>query len=306
MSEKTYGTLKKRVFDLLFEYAPSDDTVFIADTDKQLVSSRMPDAVNSSFVRMSESLPLWTKTSIQKLHDFKKVFTYNGICDKDNPLEFELTVDRIGVFFKFFGKGNVIFSDMDGNPVLTIECEGSGSISCHKSVENTDYTGTCRVYTDGNLCVKGFAVYENDSELDEKSLCAFNETSFELPEAFDRLVSIEASSGKINRDKIYVCDGYGFIGSDLCRGENELCIEYKRKPYTVDAQTADDFVFDVTHLEFEALVCLVASELCRDENADLYARLVYKYNDLCEGIRSCNVSKKGRNTFFGAKIRRRW
>lgn len=306
MSEKTYGALKKRVFELLYEYSSSDDTVFIADADKQLVSSRMPNAVNSSFVRMNESLPLWTKKSVQKLIKLKKVFTYNGICDKNNPLEFEVTCKKIGVFFRFFGTGNVIFSDADGNAFMTIECEGSGSILCHKSAENVDYTGLCCVSTDGNLCIRDFAVYGGESFLDEKSLCAFNETSFELPGDFDRLVCAESNAGKIICDKIYVCDGYGFVSSDLCSGEAELCIEYKRKPYTVDEQTADDFVFDVTHLEFEALVCLVASELCRNENADLYARLVYKYNDLCEGIRSSNSTPRGRNTFFAVRTKRRW
>ena len=32
-------------------------------------------------------------------------------------------------------------------------------------------------------------------------------------------------------------------------------------------------------------VCLAASEVCREEDAAKHTRLVYKYKDLCEGLR---------------------
>ena len=306
MSEKTYGNLKKRIFDLLFEYSSSSDTVYVADGDKELIAMRIPDVVSSSLIRMYESLPMGINKAAQRLCRHNVIFSHPSIWDKKSGFEFELSGTHTGVFFRFFGGGNVVFSDAGGNTVEVIECRDSKSLSDFRHFVESDYKGICRVSADGDICIKDFAVYEVDSVADINGLCAVNERSFCLPEDFDKLICVSDSFGEIGKDRLCVSEGCVFLDADACGKDGFLEIEYKKKPIDVTCETPDNFVFHITALEFEALICLAASELCRNENADLYTGLVYKYNDLCEGIRGGYDKKVCRNTFFSAKTKRRW
>ena len=99
--------------------------------------------------------------------------------------------------------------------------------------------------------------------------------------------------------------------SDLlvpCKKAKKLILvgDHKQLAPVIDENTEDTFVFDFSQIVFEALVCLAASELCREEDANIYTRLLYKYNDLYEGLCSKTLSGSSRNTFYRQPSRRGW
>lgn len=130
--------------------------------------------------------------------------------------------------------------------------------------------------------------------------------AFSLPQDFERFICVEIGGKKTDLSGICTKDGFAFINTNELSGERTVFAEYKKLAPVIDENTADTFVFDFSQIVFEALVCLAASELCREEDANIYTRLLYKYNDLYEGLCSKTLSGSSRNTFYRQPSRRGW
>lgn len=213
-AKNSFGYLKKRILDVLDEYYTAENTVFVADGNRDILEKRIPDAVYSSLVRMYESV------------------------------------------------------SAEGNCKTVLEMY-NGALP-----EGISLPDNCEV--------------------------------FSLPQDFERFIYVEAGGKKLGLSRIYFKDGFAFINKNELSGEKKVFAEYKKLAPIIDENTADTFVFDLSQIAFEALICLSASEICREENANVYTRLLYKYNDLYEGMCAMALPDNGRNTFYKDSKRRRW
>ena len=305
MTDKTFGNLKKRILDLLFEYDSDSDTVFVADGDRELISSRIPDAVNTALVRMYESLPFGVGESIQRLFCARDAVYERQMENGDNKeLCLSAKNSEKAVFFRYFGKGNVVFTPVGDGREVSIECNGSGSLSEMRKIiflEGTDFYG---VTVDGSLKVYDFTVCDSSCFENEGAICSYTEKSFELPVDAQQIIFMENSGVEYDLDRTRYKGAYAFIPASMCE-KDSLCVKYRKKAPVITKATSDAYVFDLSQLCFEALVVLAASEVCRQEDAALHTRLVYKYNDLCEAFYTGGIKRK-RNTFFATSGKRRW
>lgn len=306
--DTTFGNLKKRVFDILYEYTSSTDTVYADEGDKLLITSKIPDAVNSSLARIYEGLPVGRAKACQRISRPDTVFCHEGLhFSKESFTQFYTDCADVGLYFRFFGSGSVTFSYEGGNTVAEISCDGGESVSVMKTTLSLGKSGTYRVAVTGNLEISDFTVYENDGTLKAGSLCGKDKAGFELPEGFGRILRAFCGEKEINADTIVISDGFGFINTYDCTGYGSIDIEYQKKADIISSDTSDSFTFDLEPLAFEALVCLTGCEVCREQDAAKHTRLMYKYNDLCEGLRNISGDKKAnRNTFYKAGTRMRW
>ena len=117
--------------------------------------------------------------------------------------------------------------------------------------------------------------------------------------------SVYAGDRELDEREYYTENGWGFIKRSECENQMGVSVEYTKMSPVVSSATESDFVLPLTPLCFEALVCLAASELCREQDAGKHTKLVYKYNDLCEGLREHN-DRIRRNAFFGIQRKKRW
>ena len=305
--DTTYGNLKKRIFDILDEYPSSVDTVFVADTDRNVIDLRIPDAVNSALVRMYESLPIGKNVAFQRLNFMRPVYyDKTGIPEgKKTQLEFFTPVSGISLFFRFFGSGSVTLLDKGQNLVARLTCTGSESVSDMRKQFSVACAGNYIISVSGNIKIFDLAVYENDGKVSIDGLCSPDFASFGLPEDMQSAVSLCTGDRIVDESGYYTENGWGFIKKSLCEHENGVSVTYTRKPPVVCTSTESGFVFPVSPLCFEALVCLAASELCRTEDSGKYTRLIYRYNDLSEGLRN-SESKIKRNSFYGISAKKRW
>ncbi len=123
----------------------------------------------------------------------------------------------------------------------------------------------------------------------------------ELPSDFERLTAINERQ----TDGAKVSDGFLYIPQTETASLNTVLVTYKKRPFSVDENTSDDYAFDMSALSIEALCILAAAELCRPEESSLYTRLVCKYSDLAQGIYNAEgeVGKVRKNSFFAARGR---
>ncbi len=122
---------------------------------------------------------------------------------------------------------------------------------------------------------------------------------FSLPGDFGKLVCVITRNGtKLGYGDVSVCGAIGFIDGSICGDGEKVTVVYKKCVPNIDDSTDDSFEFDLEPLAFEALVCLASAELCREEDSALYARLIYKYKDLCEGFYQIESGARRRNGFF--------
>ena len=127
----------------------------------------------------------------------------------------------------------------------------------------------------------------------------------EVPSDLSILQGISCLGTKIPLGLVSESQGYYVFPCSFAKGTEEVMITYRKKAPRVNKDTADDFIFEFSPLFYEALICLCAAELCREDDSGLYTRLVYKYNDLTEGFFSSCDREINRNAFY--KFRgRRW
>ena len=204
MNDLTYGQLKRRILDCLFEHEISEGEIVHLDDGKNTVMARMVNTVNSCLVRMYESFS---------------------------------------------------FSRRKARLSLKEDTERSGFVS---------------------------AV---------------------LPDDFYRFDDVLLSS--FSGDEFFVSDGKVYFERGICSAPGMSELYYRIKPQNVCEDTEDDFVFDLSPLCFEVLVCMCAMELCGANESALYTRLYYKYGDLCQGL--CEPLPTARkNSFYHAPTKKRW
>lgn len=296
---KTLGQLRKRIFDTLDEYTQTDG-VFVTDTNRDILISRMPDAVNSSLIRMYESLAVGTEKCKSKLIRPSILFEASELGDDGVSVRFDVT--DIAVCFDFYGTGSLVFEKIDGSDSIFVECDGDG-ICSHKRVFVTlancgDYT----IKTEGSIDVRNLCVYENDGFFAECAIPERGYMSFQLPCDFSHFLKIEEKDTNLDCITVDKTSGFAFVPKGMLCTEKEICMQYKKMCPVITSMTRDDFVFDMSALAFEALVCLCASELCREEESAMYTRLLYKYSDLSEALYKSEYSDKyRRNGFFKAR-----
>ena len=306
--DTTYKNLKKRIFDILDEYSSDSDTVFIANGDKEHIASRIPDAVNSSLVRMYSSLAIGRKRAVQRVNEFTPIAYDKGFPDGDKTsFTFVSPVANMAVFFKYFGSGKVSFYNSADKVIGTVDCTGSSTLMTKRANLSLASSTKYKVGVSGSVKITDLCVYENDGRTSPSALCDVDEVSFELPERCDALLEICGKYGRVDMEKVLIEDGFAFVKKSDIGDAESLDVLYTKKADIISESTTDSFSFDLSPLAFEALVCLAASEVCRQEDAAKYTRLVYKYKDLCEGLRAEFGGEKKRNTFFAAVKRKlRW
>lgn len=195
--KRNLAYIKKRVLACLDEYDGDGEQLFVTDGNRQMLESRMADALTSSLVRMYESLPMPT---------------------------FEYTVYSVD--------------------------DGKGTV-------------------------------------------------FEMPKDFGKLVCVLTRDGeKLTDAEVDFSSETARVSSLKVKSGDRLTLLYKRAVPIIDNSTDDSFELELEPLAFEALICLAASELCGTEDSALYAKLIYKYRDLCEGFYEIETSARQRNGFF--------
>ena len=90
MSDITFGRLKKRILDTLGEYSPDSSAVYVADTARDTLISKMPDVISGAIVRMYESLPIGIKEADIRLYRQRKLFESFTLKD-EKKVSFTLT-----------------------------------------------------------------------------------------------------------------------------------------------------------------------------------------------------------------------
>ena len=104
MIDSTYGQLKRRILDCLFEHEISEGETICVDDGKNAACLRMADAVNACLVRMYESLPVGRK---------KARFVLES-CDRDGFVRAVLPQDFLrfdDAFFSSFAEGSVVVEE---------------------------------------------------------------------------------------------------------------------------------------------------------------------------------------------------
>ncbi len=304
MSDKTLGKLKKRVLETLGEYIADSDGVVICDGDRELLLSRIPDAVSACLHRMYESLDVGRKRSTGLIYRKSCIYYHPAKIKGDEGVEFECG-GYIGIYFKYFGSGEVSLYSEGGSVLESIVCEGDGTAREMKYAVNVTEPGKIRVVTVGSITVNGFTVYADADTFPTDALCENNEDSFALPSDFESLISAECEFGEVDAKLVRTEKNIGFAPGFLLRGADFVAIEYKKCPELVTDGSPDTLGFEMPSLAFDALVYLTCAELCREGEADIYTRLVYKYNDISQALMR-RYEKGRRNGFYRQRRLKRW
>ena len=202
MSQLTYGHLKEKVLDCLFEHEHENGETVLLDNARSAAVSRMPDVVYHCLVRMFETFSVGRKTAILEFTESEK----NGYVKAALPSD-----------FKCFDEKN-----------------GFCGVSC-----------------------------------------------------------------------FYTENGYVFFADNLFYHGSTVRVIYRALPPVITDKTDEGFVFEISPLAFEVLVCLCALELCRAEDTSLYTKLYHKYSDLSMGL--CEpLPTVRRNSFYTANSKKRW
>ncbi len=305
MSDKTLGKLKKRVLETLGEYIDVSDGVVICDGDRELLLSRIPDAVSACLHRMYESLDIGRKRSAGLVYRKNCIYYHPAKTAAGESMEFESGSGYIGIYFRYFGSGTVNLYSESADIVQSLICEGDGTEREMRCTVNVTESGKIRVAAEGNITVNGFTAYADADKFPTDALCENSEDSFALPSDFGRLISAECEFGEVDARLVRTYKNVGFAPGFLLRGAFLVEFEYKKCPELITDGSPDTLCFEMPPLAFDALVYLTAAELCREGEADIYTRLIYKYNDLSQALMR-RYEKGRRNSFYRQKRLKRW
>lgn len=301
MSDKTYGYIKKRVLCALDECADYSSYVSVSDTERDVIASRIPDAVNSALIRMYKSLPIGQKKASFMLFR-PNVIAHRKRIGKDE-YSFDTDKKNVAAVFDFCGSGSVEIADKSGNVCSLEVCEGDGRIM-RKAYFCSLSEGGYTVKVHGFLTVFDFTVYEAYENAEIDAYAPYGRAGIELPGDFSECE--EVLSCGLRADKSFIYDGgkYAYFCFGNCGAGNTLDITYRINPPFITTDTAEDFTLDLPDIAIEALICLATGELCKEGDSVRYTRLIYKYTDLCEGLKASEGS--GRNSFFKSLGKKRW
>lgn len=300
MSDKTYGYIKKRVLDALDECSDHSSFVSVSDTEKDVIENRLPDSLNASLIRMYKSLSVGQKSASFPL--FKPEITaFCKSIDKDAFL-FENKTESCVIVFYGAGGGSIEILDKDGELCFEMVC-GGGEMVRYANFCNLE-KGRYTVKKNGFLTVKDFVVYNKADGVDIDAYAPYGFAAFPLPDEFSEFEGLDFSGEKKDGRCIAVNGGYAYLDRKLCTNDDTVRARFRINPPFITSETQESFEFDLCPLAVEALICLCASELCKEGDTARYSRLVYKYTDLAEGLR--DISERGRNSFFRRIGKMRW
>ena len=304
--DTTLYSLKKRIFQLLDEYSTSSDVVYVADSDKNFLQSKLPDAVNSAVLQMYESLPIGSCRSEVRLCR-PVIIAYDKGFPQGEKECASLYIPKCSliIYFKYFGSGSIVFENDKNEVVCSIQLNGDESLKEARKSVLLPEDGNYFVYADDGISVRDFTIYEDDGRTKQELCCQKGKASLELPENFGKILFAFADGHPIDKELIEVCDGFAYLPTSECENASSVVFHYRKAVPVIDEATPESFVFDLAPLEFEALICLSASFLCREQDAGKHTRLVYRYNDLCEGLKAVTSFEKRRNSFY-KMTEKRW
>ncbi len=278
---KTYGYLKKRIFDALDEYS-ENDAQFVTNSNREILERRLPDAVTSSLVRMYESLAVGKGKCTSRIYRPRLVFESFGV--KGEGTQAYIDKPSVAISFGYYGSGSFVIRSADGDAVFSAECVGDGVKGFWREFAELPNVGDYFITATDSLEITGLAIYENEGFSDVNSIPMRGYMSFQLPCDFDSFTAIEQDEKIVLQVKLKENSMFAEICDSLLEEKGEVCFEYKKKIPEITGETQEDFVFNLSPLAFEALVCLSAAELCREEESAMYTRLLYKYSDLEQGL----------------------
>ncbi len=310
MTTKSFslGYLKKRIFAALEESAQDEDGVFFTDSRKSVLAENMCSAVNGAFARMFESLPIGKeKAEVALISPVLIGYSARLMGAAGDKVTFAPFSEGVAVHFEYYGNGQVLFCDGEGNVLYRHDAENTkGRVVEQRLILDSCEKRMCCLVVSGNLCLKNVCVYDAQTLSSEKAIPPYGYSGFVLPDDFDTLTELFADKLSLPQQNVVICDGCGFVPNKLlnyCCETVTVC--YKKAPPYITDETEDSFCFDLQPIIFEALVNLCASQLCTSDNNGMYSRLVYKYTDLAESCFSINDRAcLNRNSFFAEKERR--
>lgn len=298
---KTLGILKKRIFDALDEYS-ENDAQFVTNSNRKILERRLPDAVTSSLVRMYESLAVGKGRCTSKVYRPRLIFECRTI--KKEGTQAYIDTAAVAVSFGFYGSGSLVIRNADGDVVFSADCGGDGVKGFWREFAEFANAGNYSIAATDGLEITDLAIYENEVLPDVNSIPMRGYTSFQLPCDFGGFIAIEGDERLVLQVNMSEGARFAEICDNLLEEKNEVCFEYKKKVPEITGETQADFVFDLSPLAFEALVCLSAAELCREEESAMYTRLLYKYSDLEQGLYKSKYADVFKRNVFYKKGRR--
>lgn len=291
-TNNTLGYIKKRILDTLGEYSGTN-AVFVSDGNREVVVSRIPDAVNSALVRMSESLPIGTLQALVRInrHETAECVLKNGnVC-------FTVNGDGAAIVAGYFGSGELYVENSQGERVFETECNESAERIYKRAVFAVESGEEYTLKHSVSLDIEDVAVYEADALDDENKYAPKGYYTAKLPEDFDRFISVRNGSRELNTFA-EVVGGFAIFEKDDCESADTLNVVYKKKTPVILEETDDSFILQFSPLAIEALICLAAAELCREDENALYSRLYSKYLDLSEGLHKSYPANRRHNIFY--------
>lgn len=131
----------------------------------------------------------------------------------------------------------------------------------------------------------------------------FENRMCDLPEDFGSIISVFRRDGEMNLADVRTCGGKLYLCRDVEAGEAKLF--YEVKPTVLTSETPADTPLNISDIMADALVYLTAAELCPAEKTELYAKLMYKYNDIVSNSYDADFPTSIRNAFWDDGMRRR-
>lgn len=136
----------------------------------------------------------------------------------------------------------------------------------------------------------------------------FENGSAELPKDCAKAVSLKIGGQSVPNGAFFASDGRIFLTDGIrtteseCRGE----MIYSVSPEPLSEDTEESCAIALPDITADALVYLIASELCPAENGELYSKLMYKYRDIALNCYNAVSDVKRRNSFWKSSKRRRF
>jgi len=308
----TLSEIKSGIYKALDEYSRNGIESGTSDFGKADNELRMLSAINSSLLRVSLSLPMYSKEArlfffSPKVLLFKDGFALSGNDGRSVEFSFSDALYRCAVSFSLVGRCSFKVYGSDKT-----ECFDSGIIGKVGGIteysaflpESVSFSGIEFFRTEGEpFRVSCFAVYDSSGlDLnDTECIPAYSKSKAKLPEDFGEVNGLEFDGRHIREGEYEI--SHGFIGIKGSKEGAARLVYTPKLPY-FDEKTSDDAVLEIPDVTSYALIYLAASELCSVDEGELYSRLIYKYQDIA--LNSYGRGKNGgtRNSFYAESTKR--
>ena len=293
MADKTFAYLKKRIFDALDEYV-GQECENISGGYADVIMEKLPDAVRSSLVRMYESLYIGVKNCTLPIIRPKLIAKCESFCKN---IDFVAESEKTGVLAECFEDGRIEIYSEDGRCICDTEISSSGQMTKHRLLIPTAAGEKYSLKASKDVSFYGVCIYDGRNIPTADAVPEYGYDVVCKPSDSGEIETAFCNDTGVDTRTFTYCKDFVFVPSRLVNGCGFLNVTYRKKAPGLSEITDDGYTFDLCDLAFEALVCLAASELCRQEQAGIYTRLLYKYSDYAEALYSGKQGKV-RNTFY--------